>query len=108
MRGSAVVVRRVALLAVIVAAVAVVVIVSSGGNSNGHKVAVVVANAADVVPGQYIKAAGVNVGAVDSIEPVDGGRAAKLTLRIDDQAWPLPQGTKFQLRWGGTVSFVNR
>ena len=107
MRLSRRVLSRLGALAVLAAVVAVVIATSSGGSS-GHKVTVVVADAVNVVPGQYIKAAGVNVGAVDSIEAVDGGRAAKLTLRIDDKAWPLPQGSKLQLRWGGTVSFVNR
>jgi virulence factor Mce-like protein len=108
MRASGAGARRAALLAVIAAVVAVIIVISSSGGKDGHKVSVVVADAANVIPGQFIKAAGVNVGRVDSIEAVDRGRAAKLTLSIDDKAWPLPQGTKLQLRWGGTVAFVNR
>jgi ABC-type transporter Mla subunit MlaD len=29
-------------------------------------------------------------------------------MRIEDRAWPLPQGSTFELRWGGTISFSNR
>jgi virulence factor Mce-like protein len=102
-------VRRAALLALLVGVIAVaVVIIGTGSGTPGHKITVVVADATNVVPGQYVRDAGINVGQVDSITAVDGGHHAKLTLSIDNAAWPLPRGTRLALRWGGTVSFVNR
>ena len=43
-----------------------------------------------------------------SIEPAAEGRLARVELTIGDEAWPLTQGTKMILRWGGTVSYANR
>jgi ABC-type transporter Mla subunit MlaD len=40
--------------------------------------------------------------------PANRGRAVRLVLAIDPAAWPLPRGTRFVLRWGGTASFFNR
>jgi phospholipid/cholesterol/gamma-HCH transport system substrate-binding protein len=101
-------VRRAALLALLVGVIAVGVIIVRTSGTPGHKITVTVADATDVVPGQYVRDAGVVVGQVDSITAIDGGRHAKLGLTVNDSAWPLPRGTKLALRWGGTVSFVNR
>jgi ABC-type transporter Mla subunit MlaD len=53
-------------------------------------------------------AAGQRVGHVASMTPANRGRAVRLVLAIDPAAWPLPRGTRFVLRWGGTASFFNR
>jgi phospholipid/cholesterol/gamma-HCH transport system substrate-binding protein len=100
--------RRLAVVALVAGVVALVAVLSSGGRSTGHTVTMTVPNATDVVAGQYVKDAGVNVGAVDSITAVNDGHAARLTLTLDDSVWPLPRGTRMLLHWGGTVSFVNR
>ena len=100
--------RRAAVLALLAGVVAVIVVLRSSGGSSGHSVYVTVPDATDVVPGQYVKAAGVNVGQVDSITAVNGGRDARLKLTLDGKVWPLPGGTTMRLLWGGTVSFVNR
>jgi phospholipid/cholesterol/gamma-HCH transport system substrate-binding protein len=55
-----------------------------------------------------IRAAGQQVGEVHSISAIDGGRAVKLGLDIDNSAWPLPRGTTMTLRWGGTISYDDR
>jgi ABC-type transporter Mla subunit MlaD len=73
-----------------------------------HAVSVVVPDATDVLGGQYIKAAGVNVGTVHSITAVDGGRKAKLVLYVNSKVWPLTKGTTMTVRWGGTASYVDR
>jgi virulence factor Mce-like protein len=99
--------RRIALTALIGVVALVVVLVATGGGS-GHQVTVTIPDATDVVAGQYVKDAGINVGNVDSISAVNGGRDARLRLTLDGSVWPLPQGTTMQLRWGGTVSYVNR
>jgi phospholipid/cholesterol/gamma-HCH transport system substrate-binding protein len=108
MRDPNVAIRRTAVGALLAGVVALVIVLSASGGANGHSVYVTVPNATNVIPGQYVKDGGVNVGMVDSITAVNGGHAARLKLQIDNSVWPLPQGTKLQLRWGGTVSFVNR
>jgi phospholipid/cholesterol/gamma-HCH transport system substrate-binding protein len=100
--------RRVAVLALLAGVVAVVIILSSGGGSTGHTVYVTVPDATNVATGQYVKVAGVNAGQVDSITAVNGGHAARLKLTVGDSVWPLPNGTTMHLKWGGTVSFINR
>jgi ABC-type transporter Mla subunit MlaD len=91
----------------VVAAIVVVVLIASGGSS-GHRISVVVGEATNVVPGQYVRSGGSPVGEVKKLTPVNGGRAARIDMEIDNKAWPLPAGTKMTLRWGGTVNFSNR
>jgi ABC-type transporter Mla subunit MlaD len=94
----------------VVAAVAVAVfgVLIAGGGGSSHSVYAVVPEAAAVVPGLEVRAAGVRVGSTGEIVPVDGGRAAKVEFKLDDRAWPLRGGSIFQLRWGGTGSFSAR
>jgi phospholipid/cholesterol/gamma-HCH transport system substrate-binding protein len=101
-------VRRAAALALIAGVVALAIVIGSGGGSGGHDLAVVIPNATDVVSGQLVKDAGVNVGQVSGVKAVDSGHAARVTLSINDSSWPIPRGTTMSLHWGGTVSFVNR
>jgi ABC-type transporter Mla subunit MlaD len=67
-----------------------------------------VPQAVSVVPGQQIRMYGVAVGSVEGVAVADRGRRARLTLGLDDRAWPLHAGSRMRLRWGGTVSFDNR
>ncbi len=92
----------------LVVAVVVVVVVATGGNGDAHRFTVDVGEATNVVAGQSIRQSGDRVGRVVSIEPANRGRDARLELEIDDNAWPLPGGTRLQLRWGGTANFGNR
>lgn len=101
-------VRSAAMVALLAGVVALIVVLAAGGGISGHRVYVTVSNATDVVPGQYVKAAGVNVGQVDSLQAVDGGHHARVGLILENRVWPLPRGTRMTLKWGGTVSFVNR
>ncbi|HWF56126.1 MAG TPA: MlaD family protein [Solirubrobacteraceae bacterium] len=101
-------IRRAAWLALLVGVVAVIAVVASNTNTPGHRLVVTVPDATNVIPGQLVKDAGVNVGEVSGLTAVNDGHAARVTMTINDSSWPLPQGTKLQLRWGGTVSFVNR
>jgi phospholipid/cholesterol/gamma-HCH transport system substrate-binding protein len=90
-------------------AVAFVLLTTGASNVSGsHNVWVTVPNATGVLAGQQIRAAGVVSGSVDSIAAVDHGHAARLELTIDNSIWPLPRGTTMDVRWGGTVSYVNR
>jgi len=97
------------ILTPLVAVVLIALLVGSKtSGDDGHRVSVVVPSATSVVKGQEVRAAGQAVGAVAGLEPVRGGRAVRIDFRIDDAAWPLPQGSTFELRWGGTISFNNR
>lgn len=91
-----------------VALLVVVVVLVAGGGSNRHEVHLIVPDATNTAVGQYVRAAGSEVGQISSIDPVDGGRRVRLGLKLDDDVWPLTRGTKLQLRWGGTASFDNR
>jgi ABC-type transporter Mla subunit MlaD len=94
---------------VALAAVAVIVVVlAASGGGSGHDVWVTVPDATDALAGQEIHAAGQTVGHIASIQPVDHGRAVRIGLQLNNSAWPLPSGSKFALRWGGTISYSNR
>ena len=99
--------RRLTIAAELLAAAVIVLLLISGSGSARHRVYVTVPDATAAVSGQMIRAAGVPAGTIGSIEPVAGGRQARVELDIDSSAWPLPQGTTMTLRWGGTVSYAN-
>jgi ABC-type transporter Mla subunit MlaD len=61
-----------------------------------------------LLAGDPVMAAGQQVGEVASMTPVQRGRAVRLVLNVNDVAWPLHEGARFALRWGGTASLVNR
>lgn len=86
----------------------VLVVVLARGGSDGHDVFVTVPKATGVVKGQYVRAAGGRVGRVADITPVRRGRAARIKLHLDDEAWPVTKGSRFVLRWGGTINQYNR
>jgi phospholipid/cholesterol/gamma-HCH transport system substrate-binding protein len=73
-----------------------------------HTVVLEVSAASSMAKGQDVKAGGKIIGAVDEIKAIDGGHAASIALAINDEDWPLNEGTRFALRWGGTVSAFNR
>jgi phospholipid/cholesterol/gamma-HCH transport system substrate-binding protein len=85
-----------------------VAVVGSGGGGESHHVYVTVRDATNVIAGQEVRAAGQKVGVIAAMDPIRRGRAVRLELRLEDTAWPLPQGTRFALRWGGTISYSNR
>jgi len=97
---------------VVAAALAVALVVTAialfAGGSSDHEISVTVPKATGVVAGQYIRAGGSIVGTVADIEPVRRGHAARLTLRLQDDAWPLSRGSRFTVRWGGTINLYNR
>lgn len=94
--------------AALAAVVLVIVVLAAGGGGSGHDLWVTVPDATDALAGQEIHAAGQTVGHIASIEPVAHGRAVRIELELDNSAWPLPSGSKFALRWGGTISYSNR
>src|SRR5882757_2899626 len=93
-------------LALVAGAVLLTVFVLSGSS---RTVTVVVPEATGLVTSQRINDGAKDVGRVSRITPVDGGRAARLTLEITDGAlWPLRRSTGVEIRLGGTVSYSNR
>lgn len=90
----------------LLAVLALLIVLRSG--SEGRDVFVTVPKATGVVKGQYIRAAGTTVGRVGDITPVQKGRAARIKLHLDDEAWPVTKGSRFTLRWGGTINQYNR
>jgi ABC-type transporter Mla subunit MlaD len=94
---------------IVAVAVVVALIAAASGGGSAHTVYLTVRDANDVISSQQVRAAGVVVGSVSSVQVIDGGRMARVSLSIsDDKLWPLRKGTKLQLRWGGTISAYNR
>jgi len=94
-------------LVVLVAAIAALFFVHHHPGS--HRISAIVPEATNLIPGSEIRSGRAKVGAVDAVEPVDRGRAARVTFRIDDDAaWPLERSSRFELRWAGTAAFNNR
>jgi phospholipid/cholesterol/gamma-HCH transport system substrate-binding protein len=89
----------------LVAIVTAVVLLSGSGES--HELDATFLSAPNLVSGARVISGGVPVGTVDGVALRDG--LADVRLRItDDRSWPLPRGTKAEIRWGGTVSYSNR
>src|SRR5882762_7335008 len=99
--------RRTAIVALLLAGVVVLVAVVRSRPS--HELSLVVPAATNLIKSQRISDGAKNIGAVTDVAPVDRGRAARVTLRIDDaDYWPLKASTKIEIRLGGTVSYSNR
>lgn len=92
----------------VIAVVGVVLVAGELAGNGGHRLTATVDEATNLIAGQELKAGGGKIGEIESLEAIDGGSKAKLTLLVDEEAWPLPEGTKFAVRWGGTASFYNR
>lgn len=98
--------RGVAYIGLALGAVLLGVLELSGSSPT---VTVLVPEATGLVTSQRISDGAKDIGDVSAITPVDGGRAAELTLEIADPAlWPLRRSTHVEIRLGGTVSYSNR
>src|SRR5262245_18153220 len=108
MSGSIQTRRRVAVGAVLAVLAAALLLILTNG-SGGHRFTIVVPQAASLVSGSDLDAPGKTIGSVTSVEPIEGGHAAKVSMKIDeDNYWPLTTDTRAEIRLGGTVSFSNR
>ncbi len=100
--------RRGIVPALLVAAVvAVAVLVALAGGGTRHELWVDIPDATGLYAGEPIREAGIDVGGVASVEPIDGGRRARVGLSFGGRAWPIQHGTQLRLRWGGTISYLN-
>lgn len=89
-------------------AVVLGVVLIARGDETGHRVHVVVPQATGIIVGQDLRSAGKRIGSIDDISAVDGGNAVRIDLRVEDEAWPLPRGTRMVLRTAGTVAYGSR
>lgn len=96
------------LLVAVVVVIGFVVIVSTSGDDDGHRLTATVGEATNLLEGQELKAGGGKIGVIDELVAIDEGRKARITLSVEDRAWPLREGTTFSVRFGGTASFYNR
>jgi virulence factor Mce-like protein len=68
-----------------------------------YRVSVLMPNAERLAPNNEVRIGGSRVGVVESIEPVaiprSGRVAAKLNLKLDQSAEPLPEGTEARVRY---------
>ncbi len=88
-------------------AVLVIVGFAAFGGGDSHKLHATFEGAVQMASGQEVRVAGRKVGEVGSIETVDGKAVVELNIQ-EDEVWPLPQGTKANLRWGSTTSLAYR
>lgn len=79
-----------------------------GGDGDHRTVVAVTTDADGMLVGQQVRSSGGAIGRVGDIEPTDGGRQARVTLSIDDAHWPVPRGSLWRVRWGGTAAFNSR
>lgn len=98
--------RRLAIGSLVAAVVAVAAVVVLGSGSDARRLHVTFASAVNLVEGAEVRQAGVRVGTVEEIEARDG--RAEVTLAIDEDAWPLREGTTAAIRWGSTVGYALR
>ncbi|MEA2170803.1 MAG: phospholipid/cholesterol/gamma-HCH transport system substrate-binding protein [Solirubrobacteraceae bacterium] len=93
----------------VASAIALAAVAFIGGDTTqGHTLVLTVPEANAVIPGQQVTAGGEVIGRVNDVKALNGGRAAELDLGISTGHWPIPQGSTFDIRWGGTVASLNR
>ncbi|MEH3054156.1 MAG: MlaD family protein [Patulibacter minatonensis] len=81
--------------------IAFIVVVSFTKDNPFHRpthIGVVVQNAAGVKPGSVVRVAGVDVGAVSSVERYHGSEAAKLNLDINSNGLPIHNDARARIR----------
>lgn len=106
MRAGSQTVRRIVPLLIVAAILAVAIVLVAGGGGTQHDLWANIPDATGLVAAEPIRDAGVVVGEIGSVEPIDGGREARVELSIGRQGWPVQRGTVMHLRWGGTISYL--
>lgn len=80
--------------------------ITSGGEPAG-RLRMETDDATNLIAGNAVRISGSRVGRVTSVERADG-RAIVLIEIDDERVWPLPQGTTARVRFGTSVSVLNR
>jgi phospholipid/cholesterol/gamma-HCH transport system substrate-binding protein len=96
----------VAAIGAVVVAIVVVAIVLFGGGG-GYSVKAKFQNAAQLVPGNQVEIGGTPVGSIDDIRITDAGQA-EVTMSIQDDHKPLPEGTAAVIRQASQSGIANR
>jgi len=101
--------RRILSILAAAGAATLAVAVTSSGSGSTHRVSFDVANAANLIPGLQVRAAGQRVGTIDDVSVRNQGRGARITLELtDSRVWPLPPDTSVRVRFGGTIASNGR
>ncbi len=100
-------VRRAAPLALVAVLVAVGAVLTLAPGAANRRVWVEIPDATGLYAGEPIREAGLDVGTVASVDPVQHGTRARVGLDIGTRLWPLTRGVRLSLRWGGTISYLN-
>lgn len=79
---------------------------TAGTRTADHEVKAVFSEAVSMYPGLGVRMAGQDAGKIHEVEHENGH--AVLTLGIDDDVWPLKQGTLARMRFGTTVGNATR
>lgn len=88
--------------------VAIVLLAGGNGGDDDRRLVLVADQATNIFTGVPVRAAGQKVGEIAEAAPLNDGRA-RLVLRIDDErVWPVPRDSRFQMRFGGSISANNR
>ena len=98
---------RLAAFAAVIAAAVLVAVLLFGGSGSDYTVKATFLNASQLVGGNSVQVGGARVGAVDGIKITDNGQA-EITLKIDDDYAPLPQGTRAAIRQASQSGIANR
>jgi ABC-type transporter Mla subunit MlaD len=106
-RGSAHRLRRIVPASIVAVLVTIGVLVALAPNASRHELWVNIPDATGLYPGEAIRDAGIDVGGVASVAPIDRGHRARVGLSFAPTAWPIAHGSLMSLRWGGTISYLN-
>ncbi|HEX6387824.1 MAG TPA: MlaD family protein, partial [Solirubrobacteraceae bacterium] len=68
-------------------------------DSGKHEIVAIFPTTQQLRDGNYVRVRGIDVGKVKRVEPVDGGRATRVTMLVDDVAGPLYRDAHASLRW---------
>jgi ABC-type transporter Mla subunit MlaD len=72
-----------------------------------HYLQVTAPSAFESIPGERVTEGGIGVGTIVKTN-VTKNAQAHLVLGIENDAWPVPKGSVFELRMGGTIKFTDR
>ncbi|HET9074185.1 MAG TPA: MlaD family protein [Solirubrobacteraceae bacterium] len=92
---------------VVLAVAAIVVVPKLTTSSSDHMIVADFQSATNLVSGANVTAGGVTVGSVGPIQLKGGIASVQLNITTPG-IWPLHQGTRAEIRWGGAVSYANR
>jgi ABC-type transporter Mla subunit MlaD len=80
--------------------------------SYNHYIQITAPSAFEAIPGERVTEGGIGVGTITKTDvvqnPATKAAEAHLVLGISDTAWPIPKGSVFDLRMGGTAKFTDR